>query len=152
MKLWFTDIPRKLFEKEVCCVILFSLPWNWSYLCERTVRFISPNTFFLYFLLLWDLQLVLTWGWLCHVAGRRHWGMEEVVAQVPCVLCVGTEWGCSCVLLLSPCTVLQLAFPAGTRLFPLLPVRLLKSSQEVEFDFSLFLMECLTATYSGLAL
>lgn len=79
-------------------------------------------------------------------------GTQEFVPLFLYVLCAGTEQGWYHVLLLSRFTLLQLAYAADTGLLPLLPVRLLNSNQELELDFSLFLLECLTATYLGLAL
>lgn len=91
--------------------------------------------------------------YMYHVAGRRCCGNGGICSSVPlCAVCgdrmEGGTMSCCC----PHCTGLQLAFPSDTRLLPLLPVGLLNSSQELELDLSLFLLECLTATYSGLTL
>lgn len=145
MKSQFSDAPRKRFEKEVIFIIpsiLFSLLCNWSYFCERTVfQVYQPKYIFL---------IVLTSLKSAAVAHLRltvkcaMWqaesvvGMEEFVPQFPCVLCVGTDGGGTLSCCYPCCTVLQLAFPADASLLPLLPVRLLNSSQKLELDFSLF--------------
>lgn len=119
---------------------------------ELSFRFISPNIFFLYFILLRSLQLVHAWGCLLSVScGRqkalRGWRSLFLSSPVCCVWGQNGEW---CHALLSLLYRLALGIPKWHQATA--ASRAANSSQELELDFSFSLLEWLTATYSGLAL